>query len=147
MDNNMNGQVVTEQQVQQPKKTNVLCVIGLVLSFLLSPVGLILSIIGVVQANKKNEEKVCGIIGIVVGVIGTIIQLIVIIFVVFAFSVFSSVGTRANIILSTACSNIDSHGDYTGDEDYEDGNVSINCSGYECTIRVDGKEFSKICNE
>ena len=75
----------------QPKKTNELCIAGFICAFLVAPVGLVLSIIGVNQAKKKNEDgATLGIVGIVIGAINTFFQLIAIILwiVVYAFMLF-----------------------------------------------------------
>ncbi|MBP3977653.1 hypothetical protein [Microbacterium sp. BLY] len=54
----------------------VLSIIGLVLAFLLPPVGLILSIIAAVQLGKAKAPKGLAIAGIVVGAILTILAII-----------------------------------------------------------------------
>ena len=68
----------TQSQVVQKKKINVLCLVGFVLSLVslfIALVGtvaiaaLVLSIIGIVQANKNDERlKGLGIAGIIVSV-------------------------------------------------------------------------------
>lgn len=54
----------------QPAKTNVLAIVGLVLSFFVSLVGLILSIVALVQINGSNgtqKGKGLAIAGIIIG--------------------------------------------------------------------------------
>ncbi len=146
----------------QPKKTNGLCIAGLICSFLIAPLGLILSIIGVIQTKKNNEDgKVMGIIGIVVGAISTILQIIVIVFAMLMFiGVVSEVSSAApdfeGIIrdsrneisrhtaesyLETACSNL-VKGEYsfTDNEEY-----SLVCKNYVCTLKTGDKTYTRSC--
>ncbi|WP_149084624.1 hypothetical protein [Microbacterium sp. 1S1] len=60
----------------------MLSIIGLVLAFLLPPVGLILSIIALVQLGKARAPRGLAIAGIVVGAILTILAIIGIILLV-----------------------------------------------------------------
>lgn len=62
-------------------KTNIVSVIGLITSCIIPVVGLILSIIGLVQCNRKNEEgKVFALAGIIVSSVLTIFWTIVVLF-------------------------------------------------------------------
>ena len=66
---------------------NALCIVGFILSFLFSPLGLILSIVALVQINKVPQKgRGLGIAGIVLGALGTVMYVIVIGTVVWAFS-------------------------------------------------------------
>ena len=70
----MNNNVV--QPVQ--KKTNGLCIAGLICAFLVPLVGLILSIVGLSQAKKRNEDgKGLAIAGIIISVIEIIISIVI----------------------------------------------------------------------
>ena len=61
------------------QRWNALCIAGFALSFLFAPVGLILSIVALVQINKSHEKsKGMAIAGIVIGALGTIISIVII---------------------------------------------------------------------
>lgn len=64
----------------------VLSIVGLVLAFLLPPIGLILSIIAAVQLGKAGAPKGLAIAGIVVGAVLTILEIIGIILLVTVFA-------------------------------------------------------------
>lgn len=64
------------QDVPTSPPGRVLSIIGLVLAFLLPPVGLILSIIAAVQLGKARAPKGLAIAGIIVGAILTILAVI-----------------------------------------------------------------------
>ena len=84
----------------EPKKTNALCIAGLVCSFLIAPLGLILSIVGVVQVKKNNEDgKALGIAGIIIGALGTLFQIIALVFTIFAFVSFANDTIRRQLLL------------------------------------------------
>jgi hypothetical protein len=73
--------------VEQPKpqKTNTLSVIGLISSFFIPPLGLILSIIGVSQASKRNEKgKGLAIAGIIISILNGIFQIVFLLIIIFA---------------------------------------------------------------
>ena len=65
-----------------PGKT--LGIVGLILSFFVSLVGLIMSIVAVVQSKKAGAKNVPGIIGIVIGSLGTLAGILVAIFFIWA---------------------------------------------------------------
>ena len=66
---------------------NVLCIIGFVLSFLLPPVGLVLSIIALVQINRSfQKSKGLSIAGIVIGALGTLLCVMLIGMTIWLFS-------------------------------------------------------------
>lgn len=68
-------------QAFQPQKTNGLCIAGFIISFFSGLIGLILSIVGLVQVNKNPNEKGrgLGIAGIILGAIGLVCQIIAIV--------------------------------------------------------------------
>ncbi|NMM94162.1 peptidyl-prolyl cis-trans isomerase [Bifidobacterium sp. DSM 109957] len=71
---------------------NVLCIVGFVLAFVLPPVGLVISIISLVQINKSGEKsKGLAIAGIVLNAIFTLLLIAVI---AFAFWVIGEVATH-----------------------------------------------------
>ncbi|KFI58343.1 DUF4190 domain-containing protein [Bifidobacterium cuniculi] len=62
--------------VAPTEKWNTMCIVGFVLSFLLPLVGLVLSIIALVQINKTGEKsKGMAIAGIVIGALATILSI------------------------------------------------------------------------
>ncbi|KFI51213.1 DUF4190 domain-containing protein [Bifidobacterium biavatii] len=68
------------------QRWNILSIVGFVLAFPIPPVGLVLSIIALVQINKSREKsKGLAIAGIVVGAISTALLTAVIMIAVFAF--------------------------------------------------------------
>lgn len=64
----------------------VLSIVGLVLAFLLPPIGLILSIIAAVQLGKARAPKGLAIAGIIVGAVLTVLEIIGIILLVTVFA-------------------------------------------------------------
>lgn len=73
--------------VKTPQKTNALAVIGLVSAFFVPLVGLVLSIIGLLQINKKKEKgKGLAISGIVLSIAVGILQLLTMILIINAIS-------------------------------------------------------------
>lgn len=64
----------------------VLSIVGLVLAFLLPPVGLILSIIAAVKLGKAGAPKGLAIAGIIVGAVLTILEIIGLILLVTVFA-------------------------------------------------------------
>lgn len=58
-------------------KWNVMCIVGFILSFLIAPAGLIISIIALVQINKSHEKsKGMAIAGIVIGAVMTVLSVL-----------------------------------------------------------------------
>ena len=65
---------------QQPQGTNTMAIVGFVLAFLVSPVGLVLSIIGLRQTGRRHEGgRGLAIAGIVIGALGTLFGILVVI--------------------------------------------------------------------
>ena len=147
----------------EPKKTNALCIAGLVCSFLIAPLGLILSIVGVVQVKKNDEEgKALGIAGIIIGALGT---LFIIITVTFAFMAFVNVASEMSAIkpdvediikdstsdisrvkaegyLKNACSELDADGNFIFSDNDE---YTIKCEDFTCTLKNGDKTFTRSC--
>lgn len=74
-----NQQYQNPQQSQMPvkSKTNVLAIVGLVLSFFIAPVGLILSIVALPQIKKRGEAgKGLAIAGIIVSSVIIVMNLL-----------------------------------------------------------------------
>ena len=61
----------------QDRPWNTLCIVGFVLAFLIPPIGLILSIIALVQINRSGEKsKGLSIAGIIVSGLGTLFTIL-----------------------------------------------------------------------
>lgn len=63
----------------EPQKTNSMCLVGFILSFFFSLIGIIVSCVGLSQLKKNPNEKGKGmaIAGIVIGSVGLVFQIIV----------------------------------------------------------------------
>lgn len=60
-------------QPPQPRRTNVLAVLALILAFVVAPVGLILGIVALSQIRKRGESGTgLAVAGVVIGAIGTL---------------------------------------------------------------------------
>lgn len=131
-----------QQVVQlQSKKTNAMCIAGFIFSFIFAIIGLILSIIGMTQAKKKNENgRGFAIAGIIISIINIILG--VIIGIILIFSTVAMPNVQANIMLQTACSNIDVYGDYNYYL-YDDSDVW--CYNFTCHAKYNGHTYSKEC--
>lgn len=77
----------------------------------------------------------------------TVITVVAIAAVGLLFTVFVWPNIQANLALNTACSQIDSKGNYeTKDKDISAGNDGyIKCAGFTCTANYNGKTFEKSC--
>lgn len=65
------------QKTEQSTKCNILCILGFVLSFFFGIVGLILSCIGLSQAQKRNEKcQGLAIAGIVISCLAIVAHII-----------------------------------------------------------------------
>lgn len=68
------------------QKWNTLCIVGFVLSFLMPVIGLVLSVVALVQINRSGEKsKGMSIAGIVIGAVRTVLNIIIVIVFVSAF--------------------------------------------------------------
>lgn len=84
------GQPYPPQGAYYPQPTNaswnVMCIVGFILSFVIAPAGLILSIVALVQINKTGEKsKGLSIAGIIIGAINTILIVAAIAFTIWVF--------------------------------------------------------------
>ncbi|MCH4209601.1 DUF4190 domain-containing protein [Bifidobacterium sp.] len=69
--------------VEQP--WNAICIAGFVLSFVFAPVGLVLSIVALVQLNSSGEKsKGMAIAGIIISIVNTLVSIAIIAGIVFA---------------------------------------------------------------
>ncbi|WP_159620224.1 DUF4190 domain-containing protein [Arthrobacter zhaoguopingii] len=62
--------------VQRTSGSRTLSITGLVLAFLISPVGLILSIVALVKARRSGTGNGLAVAGIIVGLLGTAILVV-----------------------------------------------------------------------
>ena len=76
----------------------------------------------------------------------TVITVVAIAAIAALFTVFIFPQIQANIMLQTACSNIDANGNYTskagGDGEGED----VRCENFTCTANYNNKEYVKDCH-
>ena len=70
-----------------PQPWNALCIIGFILAFQIPPVGLVLSIIALIQINRSFEQsKGLSIAGIIVGAINTFLIFLFLVIFISAFA-------------------------------------------------------------
>ena len=76
----------------------------------------------------------------------TVITVVAIAAVAALFTFFLLPRIRANITLSTACSNVNSKGNYTdeGSEDQQQ-TGSVECSNFECQVVYQGNTYTRNC--
>ncbi len=81
----------------------------------------------------------------------TVITVVAVAAVGLLFTLFVWPNIQANLMLSTACSNVNSRGNYIanegGNSTVVDGEGKITCSNWTCTATYNGKEYSRKCNE
>lgn len=124
--------------VTQGKKTNGMCIAGFVCSLLCTPIGLILSIIGLVQAKKKDEGgKGLGIAGIIISGIGLVIS--VVLFLVF-FGIGVAYSDVEHPMIKEGCANLDANGNYKS----SDG--AIVCKDFYCEYETEDWYYSASCD-
>lgn len=86
------------------ERWNVLCIVGFVLAFIVPPVGLILSIIAIVQINKTFEKsKGLAIAGIVIGAFETLMAILGIIIMIVALGTFAEYGQNMKVCDGDSC--------------------------------------------
>lgn len=83
MNNEFNNQGNQQVISIEKKQTNILAILGLIFAFFLPLVGLVLSIIGLVQAKKLNDGKGIAIGGIIASAIFFVLHIIFIIAFIF----------------------------------------------------------------
>lgn len=144
---------------QSEKKTNELCVAGIICAIFVPLVGLILSIIGLIQSKKRNENGgVLAVVGIVISVVELIIIGLITLFVINSFMYivkdasherqdFEEIDKRdktAFNLLNNACDNlIDEDGNYNlnGEE------TEVVCEKGFCHITYKGENYGINCDE
>ena len=80
----------------------------------------------------------------------TVITVVAIAAIAALFTIFIMPNIQANIMMQTACSNIDADGNYTQeDADEVDGTGSgntVSCSGFKCSAQYNGRTYTKQCS-
>lgn len=129
--------------MNKKKKNNVLCIIGLVCSFISSILGLIFCGLGLKQVKQSGEKgEVLANAGILICFFRTIILVVLP-------SIFVYPSITSSLVLSTACSNLDDNGNYVIKDseigESEDGYVR--CTNFYCEAYYNGKTHKRDCNE
>ncbi len=75
----------------------------------------------------------------------TVITVVAIAAVGALFTFFVWPNIQQNLLLSTACSNLNSNGNYKSQET-EGGNGSVECSKFKCTAIYNGHTYTRDCN-
>lgn len=76
----------------------------------------------------------------------TVITVVAIAAIAALFTVFILPSIQANIMLSTACAEIDADGNFDGNSLGSTDNASQNCEAFVCTVTYNGKNYSKQCS-
>lgn len=77
----------------------------------------------------------------------TVITVVAIAAVAALFTLFVWPNIQANILLSTACTNVNSSGKYSSAEAGIDGENSVNCENFNCTAIYNGKTYTRDCTD
>lgn len=97
------------------QRWNTMCIIGFILAFVFAPVGVVLSIIAMIQINKSGEKsKGMALAGIIVGAINTVLLVVAIV---------------AMVAFMGAAMDAVEHGYVQGDTSYST----------DCTVKIDGQ--------
>ena len=135
----VSSNVIEETPVvnKEEKRISGLAIIGVILAFILPPLGLIVSLIAKKDVSSNGEDgKTLAIVGIIVGILGTLVLLsIFIIGMIFNKKVQPQI--QSNIILNTACSNVNKDGKYFSE--------NVECKDFVCTFNNNGKKETKDC--
>ncbi len=77
----------------------------------------------------------------------TVITVVAIAAVGLLFTLFVWPNIQANLMLSTACSNMNSNGDYVAEqlEGEDDNEGTVECTDWECTATYNGKSYKRDC--
>ncbi len=76
----------------------------------------------------------------------TVITVVAIAAIAALFTVFIFPQIQANIMLQTACSNIDANGNYTSKAGGDGEGEEVECVGFSCTANYNGKTYNKDCH-
>ncbi|MBQ9834219.1 MAG: hypothetical protein IJO33_03405 [Bacilli bacterium] len=80
----------------------------------------------------------------------TVITVVAIAAVGLLFTMFVWPNIQANLILSSACSNVNSSGNYTSDQiigGANDAEADVQCIDFTCTVEYQGKTYQRNCTE
>ncbi len=75
----------------------------------------------------------------------TVITVVAIAAVGALFTFFVWPNIQQNLLLSTACSNLNSNGNYTSQET-ANGNGNVVCKNFKCTAEYNGHTYTRECN-
>lgn len=77
----------------------------------------------------------------------TVITVVAIAAVGLLFTLFVWPNIQANVMMSSACSNIDMNGNYKADNggNNVDGEGTIECQAFQCTATYNGRTYTKNC--
>lgn len=71
-------------KVVQKKKLNTICLIGFIMSFIISIVAIVLCIVGIIQSKAKNEKcAVLAIYGILISIVKIVMEIFLFVFLSF----------------------------------------------------------------
>ncbi|MBQ8659298.1 MAG: hypothetical protein IJ475_00460 [Bacilli bacterium] len=78
----------------------------------------------------------------------TVITVVAIAAVGLIFTMFVWPNIQANLMMSTACSNMDMNGNYTANQTngQNTNEGTVTCSNFQCTANYNGKTYTKDCN-
>lgn len=76
----------------------------------------------------------------------TVITVVAIAAVGLIFTMFVWPNIQANLMMSTACSNVDMNGDYVADAaQAQEGEGTVTCENFECTAVYNNRTYTKNC--
>ena len=125
-------------------KTNILAIVGFILSFFLGIIGSIICIVALSKIKKTGEKgKGFAIAGIVIG----IVSFVVIVALGLIFTLFVWPDVQANLMGQTACANVDYMGEYesAGIDSNEEGYTK--CEDFVCKVFFNDEEYEFNCLE
>jgi len=77
----------------------------------------------------------------------TVITVVAIAAVGALFTFFVWPNIQASLMTSTACSNLNSHGNYTNTTTTNGKESKITCNSYKCTVTYNGQSYTKDCSD
>ena len=149
MNNSINNGNGINQSVQQsiiqsqpmteaPKKTSGVCIAALIFAFLISPVGLILGIVGL-ATYKKNNQKGKG-LAIAAILISIFLPVLMVVLLFGGLIGLINGGTEAATAIQEGCNSLDATGSY------ESSDGTVICKDFTCEYAKDGFTLSSTCN-
>ena len=121
-----------------PKKTSGVCIAALIFAFLISPVGLILGIVGL-ATYKKNNQKGKG-LAIAAILISILLPVLMVVLLFGGLIGLVNGGTEAATAIQEGCNSLDANGAY------ESSDGTVVCKDFSCEYEKDGFTLSSTCN-